>query len=123
MMELTGLAYFFMKIRLRLLAFITCFTSSTYAQQTALPVQQDRWKILPDGSIEWTVDSRLPHTDHLEMSGEKVSLWVQYGVNEHGQSTLEPYNGISHFPVATGAYHCQYDVQRYRWRTAQVPDQ
>ena len=59
-----------------------------YSQQSPLPVQQDRWKILPDGSIEWPVDNRLPHNDHVEMSGEKISMWVQYGVNADGQSSL-----------------------------------
>lgn len=50
--------------------------------------QQDRWTILPDGSIEWKTDSRLPHNDHIEMSGEKVSLWVQYGVDAEGRPSL-----------------------------------
>ena len=77
----------FMRSTFCLLVFISCFTAS-HAQQSTLPVQQDRWKILADGSIEWTVDNRLPHNDHLEMSGEKVSLWVQYGVNESGQAML-----------------------------------
>jgi hypothetical protein len=43
---------------------------------------------MPDGSIEWRIDNRLPHNDHVEMSGEKVSMWVQYGVQENGQPTL-----------------------------------
>lgn len=77
-----------MRYTFSFLVLFSCFTSSISAQQTALPVQQDRWKILPDGSIEWTVDNRLPHNDHLEMSGEKVSLWVQYGVNDNGQAIL-----------------------------------
>jgi hypothetical protein len=79
----------FMRKTFCLIASISCFTTSIYAQQTALPVQQDRWKILPEGSIEWAIDNRLPHNDHLEMSGEKVSLWVQYGVKENGQSTID----------------------------------
>jgi len=60
----------------------------SYSQQSPLAVQQDRWKILPDGSIEWPVDNRLPHSDHVEMSGEKISMWVQYGVNADGQPSL-----------------------------------
>lgn len=77
-----------MRITFCLLALFSSFTASTFAQQTALPAQHDRWKIMPDGGIEWVIDNRLPHHDHLEMSGEKISLWVQYGVNENGQSTL-----------------------------------
>src|SRR5690242_2313568 len=78
-----------MKNTFCLLALFACFSTSTYARQSSLPAQQDRWKIQPDGSIEWVVDSRVPHNDHLEMSGEKISLWVQYGVNEKGQATLD----------------------------------
>ena len=50
--------------------------------------QEDRWKILSDGSIEWNIDKRLPHSDHIEMSGEKVSMWLQYGVDTSGKATL-----------------------------------
>ena len=78
-----------MKYKLSLLALACIITTAIFAQGTSLPTQQDRWKIQPDGSIEWAVDSRIPHNDHLEMSGEKVSLWVQYGVNEKGQATLD----------------------------------
>lgn len=53
-----------------------------------LPEQPDRWTILADGAIEWRPDTRLPHTDHIEMSGEKCSLWVQYGVDADGRPTL-----------------------------------
>jgi hypothetical protein len=87
-MTLQVLLYYIMSIKLTLLASISFIASSLYAQQSSLPVQQDRWKILPDKSIEWALDNRVPHSDHLEMSGEKISLWVQYGVNENGQSAL-----------------------------------
>ena len=58
------------------------------AQQRALPEQTDRWAIQPDGSIKWTINGRLPHADHIEMSGEKVSLWVQYGLDSAGRSSI-----------------------------------
>jgi len=45
---------------------------------------QNRWHILPDGGIEWTVDKQLPHADHIEMSGKQVSLWVQYEADTAG---------------------------------------
>ena len=47
---------------------------------------EDRWRILPDRTgIEWpvAVDSRLPHDDTLEMSGERVSLILKYGVSSN----------------------------------------
>jgi len=78
-----------MRNKVCLIALTCCLTTAIFGQGTSLPTQQNRWKIQPDGSIEWVVDSRIPHNDHLEMSGEKVSLWVQYGVNEKGQATLD----------------------------------
>ncbi|OCX53167.1 hypothetical protein BEL04_02315 [Mucilaginibacter sp. PPCGB 2223] len=54
------------------------------AQNIVLPKQNDRWAIQPDGSITWNIKGRLPHADHIEMSGEKVSLWVEYGVDTSG---------------------------------------
>jgi hypothetical protein len=78
-----------MKQRVCLLLFVSCFFTSTFAQLSSLPEQNDRWKIVPGGGIEWVIDNRLPHNDHVEMSGEKVSMWVQYGVNKEGQPSLD----------------------------------
>lgn len=58
------------------------------AQQLALPQQNNRWVLQPDGSITWNINGRLPHADHIEMSGEKVSLWVAYRVDTAGQCHL-----------------------------------
>jgi hypothetical protein len=78
----------FMRNRLCLIISISSITCSLQAQQSALPEQQDRWKISSGGGIEWKVNDRLPHDDHVEMSGEKISMWVQYGVNSDGQPSL-----------------------------------
>lgn len=51
------------------------------AQSIVLPVQQDRWTIEPDGSIAWRMDQRVPHADHVEMSGQQIAVWAQYGVD------------------------------------------
>jgi hypothetical protein len=59
-----------------------------YAQKTILPQQTDRWAIQHDGSITWNIKDRLPHADHIEMSGEKVSLWVAYGIDTAGISKI-----------------------------------
>jgi len=68
--------------------FLTGFYQTIYAQ-VKLTEQQNRWTIQPDGSITWTLDKRgLPHTDHIEMSGEKVSMWVEYGVDSAGRSNI-----------------------------------
>ncbi len=46
-------------------------------------VDSARWQLADDGGIAWAVadDKRLPHQDHLEMSGRKVSVIVQYGAD------------------------------------------
>lgn len=51
-------------------------------------VGDNRWKINPDGSITWAIDKRIPHADHIEMSGEKMSTIVRYGVNAEGAFTV-----------------------------------
>ncbi|NHA02335.1 hypothetical protein G7092_00930 [Mucilaginibacter sp. HC2] len=68
------------KLLLVLLAFLIK-ASQSYAQQLSLPRQDDRWLLQPDGSITWIISNHLPHADHIEMSGEKVSLWVAYSVD------------------------------------------
>lgn len=51
---------------------------------------QSRWHILPDGGIQWNIaESSLPHQDHIEMSGKKVSVVLRYGVDETGAFQLE----------------------------------
>ncbi len=49
---------------------------------------QNRWSINPDGSISWNVKDRIPHYDHIEMSGLKVSTVLRYGVNADGSFEL-----------------------------------
>jgi hypothetical protein len=61
---------------------------TAHAQTYNLPKQKDRWVIQSDGSIEWVIDNRVPHNDHIEMSGQKVSLWVQYGVDAEAMPSL-----------------------------------
>lgn len=71
------------------LAFVLLTVKLTvYGQQALLPEQKDRWLIQPDGSITWPVNGRLPHADHIEMSGEKVSLWVDYRLDSAGRASI-----------------------------------
>lgn len=49
---------------------------------------QSRWSINPNGSISWEVKGRIPHYDHIEMSGLKVSAVLRYGVNADGSFEL-----------------------------------
>lgn len=49
---------------------------------------QNRWSINPNGSISWEVKGHIPHCDHIEMSGLKVSTVLRYGVNADGSFEL-----------------------------------
>lgn len=40
----------------------------------------DRWRIEDNGAIRWETDGRLPHFDHVEMSGQRLSVVLRYGV-------------------------------------------
>lgn len=42
---------------------------------------KDRWTILDDGSIRWNIHNNIPHADHLEMSGQQLSVVLRYGVD------------------------------------------
>lgn len=55
----------------------------------SISVQAGRWTILPDNSIQWIVTDDVPHYDHIEMSGLKVSFVLRYGVNRDGSYSLE----------------------------------
>lgn len=68
--------------RTGVIAFFFCFGHSiSNGQSVSLPKQSDRWAIQSDGSIAWNVSKNLPHTDHIEMAGEKVAIWVEYGLD------------------------------------------
>lgn len=45
----------------------------------------DRWNIQEDGSIQWIIEkNNTPHYDHLEMSGQMLSVVLRYGVDKEG---------------------------------------
>ncbi|OXB25105.1 hypothetical protein B0A80_02425 [Flavobacterium tructae] len=47
--------------------------------------QEDRrWQINPDGTISWQINNNIPHDDHIEMSGKKISAVLRYGVAADG---------------------------------------
>lgn len=47
---------------------------------------ENRWKIMGSGILWQISEGTLPHEDHLEMTGKKVSQYVEYGANEKGQA-------------------------------------
>lgn len=64
-----------MKQFLILISFLLAVSFAAVAQP------QDRWTIQPDGSIQWVPVQNLPHEDHLEMSGQMISVVLRYGVD------------------------------------------
>jgi hypothetical protein len=51
---------------------------------TSSDAQDNRWQLNPDGGISWIITDRLPHKDHIEMSGKYISAVIRYGVNADG---------------------------------------
>lgn len=50
---------------------------------------QQRWHLNQDGGISWEIKSGdNAHSDHIEMSGLKVSTVVRYGVDDEGKFLL-----------------------------------
>ena len=65
-----------MDLKRILLSFTFILVSLLSAAQT-----KDRWTILEDGSIRWNIHNNIPHADHLEMSGQQLSVVLRYGVD------------------------------------------
>ena len=49
---------------------------------------QSRWHITGDGGIVWNVQPGAAHEDNIEMSGQKVSVIVTYGVDTNAALSL-----------------------------------
>lgn len=48
-----------------------------------------RWRLDTAGGIVWTPGEDIPHADHIEMSGQQLSVVLRYGVNATGAFTLD----------------------------------
>ena len=59
-------------------------TGSALASEDVL-----RWQLDSAGGIVWKVRDRLPHYDHIEMSGQQISVVLRYGVDSAGAFTLD----------------------------------
>jgi hypothetical protein len=40
-----------------------------------------RWQMNSDGSVSWQIKNGIPHNDHIEMSGKRISAVIRYGVS------------------------------------------
>lgn len=66
--------------------FLTLLILFTTAAVSATP----SWEINSNGAIRWKVDkSQLPHSDHIEMSGEQMAFVLRWGVEADGSLNLE----------------------------------
>ena len=65
-----------------LIALAAVFTGITASAES-------RWHINGDHSIRWDIGNDIPHYDHLEMSGEQVSVVYYYGVDGDGSFYME----------------------------------
>ncbi len=63
-----------MRKQLTILLLMIAFATSVVAQN------RNRWEINKLGGITWQIDDRLPHHDHIEMSGKRISAVINYGV-------------------------------------------
>ena len=70
---------------LSILMVCICIPDSWANEQAA----ENRWAINPNGGITWSIDARIPHSDHIEMSGEQISTVLRYGVDATGAFVLE----------------------------------
>lgn len=67
------------RINLFCIVVILCLiTSNSFSQDDR------RWQINQDGSISWQINNAIPHDDHIEMSGKRISCVLRYGVSADG---------------------------------------
>lgn len=57
---------------------LICLSVHSYGQD------HRRWQMNPDGSISWQIHKNIPHDDHIEMSGKRISCVLRYGVAANG---------------------------------------
>lgn len=51
-------------------------------------IAANRWQIAGDGSIVWQVGNAIRHNDHIEMSGQQMSVVLRYGIDAEGKFCL-----------------------------------
>uniref|UniRef100_UPI003217AB89 hypothetical protein n=1 Tax=uncultured Draconibacterium sp. TaxID=1573823 RepID=UPI003217AB89 len=42
----------------------------------------DKWQLKKTGEISWNIGGQLPHSDHIEMSGDSISVILRYSVDK-----------------------------------------
>lgn len=64
-------------------------TADAKGQSPSAIPESTRWHIEDSHSIRWDIGNDIPHYDHIEMSGEQVSVVYRYGVDENGAFAME----------------------------------
>jgi hypothetical protein len=64
------------QIQLILMAAMLCLMCSQLFSQ-----DYSRWEMNTDGSISWQIKNSIPHSEHIEMSGKRISCVIRYGVS------------------------------------------
>ena len=64
--------------------FFIFFLAGAFFYNTAAAQDYRRWQINTDGSITWAIKNSIPHDDHIEMSGKKISCVLRYGIAADG---------------------------------------
>ena len=64
--------------------------STPAGQRIPVANGKNRWSFAGDQAIVWPVsaDGRLPHQDHIEMSGRTISAIIRYSVDTDRKLTL-----------------------------------
>ena len=71
-------------MRILSIASLLFFSLSLLAQEKNL-----YWNILPENRIMWNVKAGQTHTDHIEMSGLRISSIINYGTDKNGRLILQ----------------------------------
>ncbi|MEO5591788.1 MAG: hypothetical protein ABIQ94_04515 [Chitinophagaceae bacterium] len=64
-----------------MIAIIAMAGTQNAAAQLSLPALNNKWQIQSKGSIFFDAVKQTAYTDHIEMSGTRVSLWIKYSID------------------------------------------
>ncbi len=74
-----------MKLKRILLTCLISFTLTGVNAQNPL----NRWFLSDGNAISWKPGTRIPHDDHIEMSGRYISAVIRYGVRADGSFQIQ----------------------------------
>lgn len=60
---------------------VLCFILFAFLNFKSLAQENNRWKIDSGNAISWEIKKDIPHQDHIEMSGKRISAVIRYSVS------------------------------------------